>query len=81
MIGLEFGNGPFRVMLFEHPEFQQFTQAEVADVSSNAEIIDFSRFNFCRRSRSTGCKSNNSRWNNLCRTGNMARLDVWYGVP
>ncbi len=39
MIGLEFGEGPFRVMLFEHPEFQQFTQSEVADVSESAEML------------------------------------------
>ena len=39
MIGLEFGEGPFRVMLFEHAEFEQFTQSTVADVTSSAEML------------------------------------------
>ncbi len=39
MIGLEFGDAPFRVMLFTHPEFEQFTQSSVADVSKSSEML------------------------------------------
>jgi predicted lactoylglutathione lyase len=39
MIGLEFGDEPIRVMLFEHQEFERFTQSTVADVSTNAELL------------------------------------------
>ena len=39
MLGLELGKGPFRVMLFTHPQFEQFTQSKVVDLNSSAEML------------------------------------------
>ncbi len=39
MFGIYIGENRIQVMMFTHPEFEQFTQAEVIDASTSAEIL------------------------------------------
>ncbi len=39
MFGIYLGENNIQVMMFIHPEFEQFTQAEVTDTSTSAEML------------------------------------------
>ncbi len=39
MFGIYLGANNVQVMMFSHPEFEQFTQSKVADLSKSAEML------------------------------------------